>query len=745
MKLINNKNNYLIFFVLLTSFPILVKSQNDLQKETIQKVLTTYSQQEKAYVHTDRNYYNVGETIFFKIYLTDMDLSLAGAKSKVMYVELINNKNQIIDRKKIALENGRGIGNFKLNNSLERGKYLFRAYTKLLQQHKEYRFFRKAVFINSIHQSANEILVDNDVGVSNKEIDSGNDSNRKLLTISLLEENKLLKIKGKSTANQNLNGGIIVAFIKGNVVWKEVLKRKSFDFDVPLSTIPNGIVQFLVLNSRGELIDDTSIFNIYSSGVVNAKLSSNKKIDINNPEISFLLKLYDKEGTPVPADLSVAVIEQQYVTDFSTSGDISSHLLFDSWNSYNTANSAKTSLDFVNVPQDRFQWKEILDQKTSLSLYTPEIGLSIKGYVTENERTDKPVKAIGYLATLQNDFSMHSFETNEQGQFNIEGLSFNGEKEFFIQAVKSKNKNKTKVQATDKMVLSGNRNVTIHLLPEEPVLVTQQDSVFLSDSEINFLKKMPPPVESIAGTLSVWDGSTSIDLEEVSVTTEKINQTIDYYERGMMYKEPDTRITTEAMPLEQYLDIYSVLAGKVAGMRIVGVVPDKQVIIRGMSSITGNNAAQFMLNGVPIDGVAVQSIIPANIAFVDVIKSLHKLAPYGELGANGLVLIYLKPPGQQIKRKQRTVDGILNFTMKGYDMVKEPVRNPSSTEKNTPTVFWNPMLKTDSFGEALIAFNTPNKAGIYELIIEGLSNKGLPVLVKAQLTIQNRKTRTERD
>ena len=104
---------------------------------------------EKAYLHFDKPYYAVGDTIYFKAYVTlgeHHDLSKASA---ILHVDLINPDNAIINSIKLQLNNGIAWGDFVLPDSLRKGNYRVRAYTKYMQNDADY-FFDQTMPIGSI-------------------------------------------------------------------------------------------------------------------------------------------------------------------------------------------------------------------------------------------------------------------------------------------------------------------------------------------------------------------------------------------------------------------------------------------------------------------------------------------------------------------------------------------------------------------------------------------------------------------
>jgi len=81
--------SFTILFV--NPFPNLV--QNKLED------YRTKNYPEKVYVHTDKSFYSLEETIWYNAYLVNGINHLHTDKSLVMYVELINGKDSIVAQK----------------------------------------------------------------------------------------------------------------------------------------------------------------------------------------------------------------------------------------------------------------------------------------------------------------------------------------------------------------------------------------------------------------------------------------------------------------------------------------------------------------------------------------------------------------------------------------------------------------------------------------------------------------------
>lgn len=105
---------------------------------------------EKIYIQFDKPNYYAGEDMWFKVYLVDASYHSIEALSKVVYIELINTKREIIESKVINIEEGGGPGDFKLGLDLQGGEYTVRAYTNFMRNFDHAYFFEKSFHIKGI-------------------------------------------------------------------------------------------------------------------------------------------------------------------------------------------------------------------------------------------------------------------------------------------------------------------------------------------------------------------------------------------------------------------------------------------------------------------------------------------------------------------------------------------------------------------------------------------------------------------
>lgn len=89
-------------------------------------------------------------------------------------------------------------------------------------------------------------------------------------------------------------------------------------------------------------------------------------------------------------------------------------------------------------------------------------------------------------------------------------------------------------------------------------------------------------------------------------------------------------------------NVSQALAGEVAGVRVINTSgqpgTSATVRIRGIGSVNGNRAPLYVVDGVPFSGL-INSINPADIANMTVLKDAAATSIYGSRGANGVIVI----------------------------------------------------------------------------------------------------------
>lgn len=108
---------------------------------------------EKLYVHTDKPYYNLGDTIWFKAYLFDAATLAASKRSGLLYVELNDDTAEAVRRISIPIKEGVGYAQIPLIAKIfHEGGYTMRAYTNWMQNFGDNYFFTQRFYLGQPRQ-----------------------------------------------------------------------------------------------------------------------------------------------------------------------------------------------------------------------------------------------------------------------------------------------------------------------------------------------------------------------------------------------------------------------------------------------------------------------------------------------------------------------------------------------------------------------------------------------------------------
>jgi hypothetical protein len=125
----------------------LTASTND--SVVVKKVMTAVSPitsqpSEKVYLHTDKSAYLSGDTIWMETYMVNAISHSPQTVSQYVYVELLNRKDVVLQRKKFQrLKNNTMPGFIALPQNMEEGDYYLRAYTRwMLNASPDYFFYK---------------------------------------------------------------------------------------------------------------------------------------------------------------------------------------------------------------------------------------------------------------------------------------------------------------------------------------------------------------------------------------------------------------------------------------------------------------------------------------------------------------------------------------------------------------------------------------------------------------------------
>ncbi|MGL5682734.1 MAG: hypothetical protein ACRDDZ_06710 [Marinifilaceae bacterium] len=143
-------------FLLLWGYVFIGYSQIDTTRQHIQNQLVGYPSrfpQEKVYLHTDRDHYEAGDSIWFRAFLVNAHTHKESDMSRFVYTELRTAEDSLITRIKLAWRDSVFAGYIPLDKSLRQGGYTLRAFSWWMQNTGDDFIFRKKIHVVNAHDS----------------------------------------------------------------------------------------------------------------------------------------------------------------------------------------------------------------------------------------------------------------------------------------------------------------------------------------------------------------------------------------------------------------------------------------------------------------------------------------------------------------------------------------------------------------------------------------------------------------
>jgi TonB-linked SusC/RagA family outer membrane protein len=222
------------------------------------------------------------------------------------------------------------------------------------------------------------------------------------------------------------------------------------------------------------------------------------------------------------------------------------------------------------------------------------------------------------------------------------------------------------------------------------------------------------------------------ELEEVVVTA-----------LGIKRKESELTSSTQNVKAEELTqaanpNVVQSLTGKVSGLQINttnnGVNPTSKVTLRGNSSISGDNSALVVIDGVISSLGVLNNLPPEIIESVNVIKGSQGAALYGSQAANGVIIATTKGGGKkeriEVTFNSSTEFQVVNFVPQRQTKYGQGWNGGHVSYENGG---WGP-----EFDGSLQPVGLPQADGTYKVFpYESLGNDHIKEFFKTGTTFQN--------
>jgi hypothetical protein len=395
-------------------------------------------------------------------------------------------------------------------------------------------------------------------------------------------------------------------------------------------------------------------------------------------------KVYDENGSPIAANLSVSVRDSYFSPDVIQRPSITN------------------SLQLKDIPPSL---------NTEKFTYPIEREWNVNGRFL-NEK-GKPT-AVPFTVYLNNFEGMLEMETDNNGNFVLEDLDFYGPVDFAFLALDKR----------------GNAFGSFELTP-------RLNPPFFIPENIKF----PKITETKESVFYELDEEAIIPLEQVLVEE---NQNTSYSKA--IYGTPDYVVKGENLNRNGTItDLLMSLKSQVPGLTVTTTL---EIRIRGGATSSNLSMEPLvMIDGAPMpagpgfraaDNIA--SINPNDIDRIEIVSRMSSMM--GDLGRNGVIAIYLKRGGSQMPLLSSSTPGLNSIIIDGFGLAGNFIPFDYEKEEEAPeidqrvTLYWNPFIVTDNeSGKFSFEFFTNDSPGAKIIEVEGISIEGKPIRARYSIPI----------
>lgn len=447
-----------------------------------------------------------------------------------------------------------------------------------------------------------------------------------------------------------------------------------------------------ILNLKDRVDSEKAVLNISVPDKPNGNqflIESQKDVFAPREEIKLNFYLKDDEDQPSASNFSISVIDVTQVAPLESSNTIISDY-------------PMKELDVNHFKRD--------------ARFFIEHGVNFSGRFTVDD--DRPIQTMLDVFQLdQPNFAMA--QTNSIGIFSVNGLSFYDTAQFYIRPSSSKS-----------------QVGKIEILKRKSANIEFDDLNY----SLNIVRtELPQRINSQNELIKGARLLKEVEVKAKRIIVEKPTDRVQrpYGRADYILKRKDLNLT--------YGNLLQTLPGKVPGLIVRQVNnpgndagPEWVVYIsKGGNSSSFINVAQVLItiNDVVVTGNPGQilsAIDPNTVESIEVKTGVNVL--YGSLGGNGVVSIYTKM-GFEEEEAVSERKNIPKLKVAGYAGVRKfnhPIYSNPETDKTITdyrsTIYWNPNVSTKSnTGVASISFFAADLPGKYQVVAEGVTQKGEPI------------------
>ena len=529
---------------------------------------------------------------------------------------------------------------------------------------------------------------------------------------------------------------LLLGQVRGTVAYVgrgQVAGTETFATRIPKNKFPTGIVQFTLFDGEGAPLVERLAF-VQNDPALRVTLVPDRTSYGKRQPVRVRVAVADAAGQPVAARLSLAVTDAgAVVADAET---IASHLLLTSdlagyvenpgYYFNNPTPETAQHLDVLLLTQGwrRFAWKDVLAGLPPASDYGVERTLSLRGQITQPNGKPVPASKLTYLQSKPQKIFLVTTTDNE-GRFLFNGFENCDTTRLMLQARTGRDGRRLAIRLDPGPPVPARRLPSLPLQPPAGLAEALARSQAQHAAEIKFQ----------------FDTTKTILLGGVTVNGRKV---VAPDPRRLYSPAGATVLRIDDLDAAaQGRTVLQVLQGRVPGVNVTSTGTDTQVLIRGVTSLSGSSEPLCLLDGVPVTLDVLANFPASDVETIEVLKG-GQAAIFGSRGASGVIAVYTRRSSPNYNPASQTAPGVVALRLPGYYCGREfyvPRYDRSTTPREYPdlrraTLYWNPSVGTDATGQAELLFFTADAPGSFRLSAEGISGAGQPALGSSSLRVE---------
>jgi len=485
-----------------------------------------------------------------------------------------------------------------------------------------------------------------------------------------------------------------------------------YEVAIPAERFPGGVTTFYLFDENLHLLSERSV---YFRNNLLIKAALNKSVYKKRDIADLTLSISDAEGHPLPASLSIAIVDSSLVQPANALDIVSDYfenndqLACSNWPLANAGELTDQQLDILMMARNN-SYKDILFRTNRPGFYSDSDSLL---YIQGNAFLTKEKPAANKIATIFSKTSSVAFDvdtTSNAGRFVFPLAEYPDSTRFLIQV-------SSRQGAVERAEITLDK---VHF-PEVRTAFPKEKFTIRPSTINHYLKVYPDTLAAIHGG----------ELSPVTVR--------GYKKKDLTY-DPSKRVSPDSKIITAEDTGKGTSSVSNAFLRVPGVqIINGFVAIKGIASFSPGASTEPMI---ALDGIQVypsaagmssspvlnylDQLNPDDISFIEVLTGPEG-SVYGVRGGNGVILVNTKrlvddPQGNSLN----------TFLVRGYHMPPEFMMPDYSNSKvrtgkfndMRSTLYWEPSSLTDQNGQIKIPFFTSDIATNYKIVITGVTSRG---------------------